>query len=295
MAAEVKTAGAAERTVKPNKKKLKVSSVLITLLIAVIVIIEIYPIFWMLTASLKQQYEWAKYPAYMLNRGFYWQNYVDAWNRGHMSIYFRNSLIYTLISLVFIVYFSATVGFCVTKMQWKWRERVKQFFELGIMVPVATALIPLFQIFQKTKLYNTPYCLILTYTAFGLSLSIYLITGYLRSFPDEIMEAAVIDGCDIYRMLQYVVLPLMKNAIVTVLVLQFFFKWNDLLFSMTFISDTNLKTVQTGLLYFSDEFGSKNWGAIFASVSMSILPMLVLYTILNKTIIEGMTAGAVKG
>jgi ABC-type glycerol-3-phosphate transport system permease component len=151
MAAAVKTAGAEERMVKPNKKKVKVSDVLITLLIAVIVIIEIYPIFWMLTASLKQQYEWAKYPAYMLNRGFYWQNYIDAWNRGHMSIYFRNSLIYTLISLVFIVYFSATVGFCVTKMQWKWRERVKQYFELGIMVPVATALIPLFQIFQKTK------------------------------------------------------------------------------------------------------------------------------------------------
>ena len=87
----------------------------------------------------------------------------------------------------------------------------------------------------------------------------------------------------------------MKNAIVTVLVLQFFFKWNDLLFSMTFISNSDLKTVQTGLLYFSDEFGSKNWGGIFASVSMSILPMLVLYTFLNKAVIEGMTAGAVKG
>ena len=109
------------------------------------------------------------------------------------------------------------------------------------------------------------------------------------------MEAAVIDGCGIYKLMYYVVLPLMKNAIVTVLVLQFFFKWNDLLFSMTFVSSTDLKTVQTGLMYFSDEFGSKNWGAIFASVSMSILPMLLLYTILNKTIIEGMTAGAVKG
>jgi len=87
----------------------------------------------------------------------------------------------------------------------------------------------------------------------------------------------------------------MKNAIVTVLVLQFFFKWNDLLFSMTFINDTKLKTIQTGLLYFQDEFGSKNWGAIFASVSMSVIPMLILYMILNKAVIEGMTAGAVKG
>lgn len=86
-----------------------------------------------------------------------------------------------------------------------------------------------------------------------------------------------------------------ENAIVTVLVLQFFFKWNDLLFSMTFISDSSLKTVQTGLLYFSDEFGGKNWGAIFASVSLSVFPMLILYTLLNKKVMEGMTAGAVKG
>jgi raffinose/stachyose/melibiose transport system permease protein len=163
------------------------------------------------------------------------------------------------------------------------------------MVPTAIALIPLFQIYNKLGWINSPFCLIVTYIAFGLSLSIFLITGYIKALPDEILEAAVIDGCGIYSLMWNVVVPLMKNAIVTVLVLQFFFKWNDLLFSMTFISDTNLKTVQTGLLYFSDEFGSKNWGAIFASVSMSIVPMLVLYTFLNKTIIEGMTAGAVKG
>ena len=144
-------------------------------------------------------------------------------------------------------------------------------------------------------LYNTRWALILSYIAFGLSLSIYLVTGYLRSFPDEIMEAAVIDGCGIYKLLWYIVVPLLKNAIVTVLVLQFFFKWNDLLFSMTFVSSTALKTIQTGLMYFSDEFGSKNWGAIFASISMSIIPMLVLYSVLNKAVIEGMTAGAVKG
>ena len=144
-------------------------------------------------------------------------------------------------------------------------------------------------------LINTRTSLILAYIAFGLSLSIYLITGFLRSLPDEILEAAVVDGCDIYKLMWKVVVPLMKNAIVTVLVLQFFFKWNDLLFSMTFINDTKLKTIQTGLLYFQDEFGSKNWGAIFASVSMSVLPMLFLYMLLNKAVIEGMTAGAVKG
>lgn len=273
----------------------KAKSGLKGLVIFFICMIEIYPLFWMLTASLKQQSEWSEKPAYALNDGFYVQNYVDAWTRGHMSTFFKNSLITTVVSLIFIVIFAVSVGFAVTKMKWKYKDMVARYFSFGIMIPVAIALIPLFQIYSRTNLLNTRASLILTYIAFGLSLSIYLVEGYLRSFPDDIMEAAVIDGCGIYRMMWHIVVPLMKNAIVTVLVLQFFFKWNDLMFSMTFISDSALKTVQTGLLYFSDEFGSKNWGAIFASVSMSVFPMLILYIALNKKVMEGMTAGAVKG
>lgn len=278
-----------------NRKKVTPGSIVSKVIIVLICVIDIYPIIWMLTASLKQSYEWSAKPAYALPDGFYFQNYIDAWNRGHMSTFFFNSVVDTMVSLVFIVMLSVLVGFACTKMQWKGREIVNRYFQLGIMVPVATALIPLFQIYNKMGLYNTRWALILSYIAFGLSLSIYLVTGYLRSFPDEIMEAAVIDGCGIYKLLWYIVVPLLKNAIVTVLVLQFFFKWNDLLFSMTFVSSTALKTIQTGLMYFSNEFGSKNWGAIFASISMSIIPMLVLYSVLNKAVIEGMTAGAVKG
>lgn len=270
-------------------------SIMIKFIIFVICIIEIYPLFWMLTASFKQQYEWADKPAYALNAGFYFKNYIDAWTRGHMSVYFANSFINTMIALVFIVYFTVTAGFALTKMEWKWRKRINSFFGLGIMVPVATALIPLFQIYNKMNLMDTRTSLILAYIAFGLSLSFYLVSGFLRTLPAEIMEASVIDGCGIYKMMWHIVVPLMKNAIVTVLVLQFFFKWNDLIFSMTFISSSNLKTIQTGLLYFQDEFGAKNWGAIFASVSMSVMPLLVLYIALNKKVIEGMTAGAVKG
>mgnify|MGYP000018006478 CR=1 FL=1 len=222
----------------------KVKAAFRGIVIFLLCVIEIYPLFWMLTASFKKQAEWSEKPAYALNDGFYFQNYSDAWTRGHMSTFFKNSLITTLVALVFIVFFSVTVGFAVTKMKWKFRNAVAQYFRFGIMIPVAIALIPLFQI---------------------------------------------------YRLMWHIVTPLMKNSIVTVLVLQFFFKWNDLLFSMTFISDSALKTVQTGLLYFSDEFGSKNWGAIFASVSMSVFPLLILYMALNKKLMEGMTAGAVKG
>lgn len=277
------------------KEKKITKSVLIKIFIFILVIIEVYPIFWMLTAALKKPAEFVTKAAYALPDGLYFQNFIDAWTRGNMGLFFKNSLINTLVSLVFIVVFSMTIGFAVTKMEWKMRGFFEKFFLLGIMVPVATALIPLFQIYNKMGLVNTRLCLILTYIAFGLSLSVFLVTGYMKSLSNDILEASVIDGCGIFSMMWHIVVPLMKNAAVTVLVLQFFYKWNDLIFSMTFISDTKLKTIQTGLLYFQNEFGAKNWGAIFASVSMSVLPMLVLYMILNKTVIEGMTAGAVKG
>lgn len=272
-----------------------VKSILIKIFIIVLVLIETYPIFWMITAALKKPSEFVTKAAYALPDGLYLQNFVDAWTRGNIGLFFKNSLINTFVSLIFIVIFSMTIGFAVTKMEWKLKKFFQRFFLVGIMVPVATALIPLFQIYTKLGLVNTRASLILTYIAFGLSLSVFLVTGYMRSLSNEILEAAVIDGCGIYSMMWHIVVPLMKNAAVTVLVLQFFYKWNDLIFSMTFINDTKLKTIQTGLLYFSNEFGAKNWGAIFASVSMSVLPMLVLYMILNKTVIEGMTAGAVKG
>ena len=275
--------------------KSKLATFAKTALIALVVLINLYPLFWMLTASFKTPTEFVSNPAYALNEGFYLQNYVDAWTRGRMSIYFQNSLINTLASLLFIIVLSVTASFALIKMDWKWRKVVDRYFAFGIMIPVATTLIPLFQIIRGIGWINTRTSLIAVYTASAISFSIYLIAGYLRALPSEIMEAAVIDGCGIYRLLSNIVVPLMKNAIITVLVIQFFFKWNDLLYSMTFVSKASLKTMQTGLLYFEDEFGTKNWGAIFASVSISVLPMLIMYLFLNKAVIEGMTTGAVKG
>ena len=106
----------------------KVKAAFRGIVIFLLCMIEIYPLFWMLTASFKKQAEWSEKPAYALNDGFYFQNYSDAWTRGHMSTFFKNSLITTLVALVFIVFFSVTVGFAVTKMKWKFRNAVAQSF-----------------------------------------------------------------------------------------------------------------------------------------------------------------------
>lgn len=272
-----------------------IATVIGKIFIVLFVIVEIYPILWILMSSMKSTQEFALSASYALPQGFHYQNYIDAWNRGKMNIYFKNSAIVTVISLVFIVFLSTTSSFALTKMRWGLRDKVMKIFLSGIMIPTAVVLIPLYTIYNKTGLLNQYTSLVLTYIAFGLPLSIFLLRGYLTALPDDMMEAAVIDGANIYQVFSRIVLPLMKTGIVTVLVIQFYFRWNDLVFSMTFISDSAMKTIQTGLLFFSDQYGNRNWGAIFACISISVMPTLILYVALNKLVIEGMTAGAVKG
>jgi len=265
------------------------------LVVFAVIVVEVYPILWLLVSSLKTSQEFLVNPSYALPQGFYFQNYMAAWTTGKMGTFFLNSLFVTLVSLVFIVFFSTTVSFALVKMHWKGRSLVLNFLLAGIMVPVTIVLIPLFTMYKATGLLNTHASLIITYVGFGLSLSIYLLTAYLGSLPDEMLEASVMDGCNVYQMFFRIVVPLTANAIVTVIVIQFFFRWNDMLFSMTFISSTALKTIQTGLMFFSDEWGNTDWGAVFAAISIAVIPTLVLYGFLNRLVMSGMTAGAVKG
>ena len=276
-------------------RKKGVLTVIGKILIVLFLFIEIYPIFWILMSSFKSTTEFTLTPSYALPQGIYYQNYVEAWNRGRMSTYFVNSVIVTFVSLFFIMLFSSTSAFALTKMQWKNRARVLTMFLSGIMVPTAVVLIPLYLIYNQVGLINTRFSLILTYIAFGLPLSVFLLRSYLTALPDDMMEASVIDGASIYQVFWHIVLPLMTTGIVTVGVIQFYFRWNDLMFSMTFVNDSALKTVQTGLLYFSDQYGNRNWGAIFACIAISVMPTIVVYISMNKMVIEGMTAGAVKG
>lgn len=276
-------------------QKKKVLIIIGKLLTVLFLFIEIYPIFWILMSSLKPTQEFNLTPSYALPMRPDFGNYVEAWNRGRMNIYFKNSAIVTVVSLLFIILLSTTSSFALTKMRWKFRDKVLKTFLSGIMIPTAVVLIPLYTMFNKMDFLNTRFSLIITYIAFGLPLSIYLLRGYLTALPDDMIEAAVIDGASIYQIFSRIMFPLMKTGIVTVGVIQFYFRWNDLIFSMTFISDTNLKTVQTGLLYFSDMYGNRNWGAIFACIAISVLPTLLIYVIMNKMVIEGMTSGAIKG
>ena len=234
-------------------------------------------------------------PIYALPDGFYWKNYVDAWTRGNMSLYFRNSILVTFPSLLLIILCSVAAAFSIEIMPWRGRNVVLLIFLAGIMIPIQMVLLPLFTIYFNLNLLNSRVGLILAYVAAGMSLNVFLFTGYLKVVPREVLESAIVDGASIYQAFYRIVLPMVSNAIITVALTQFFFIWNDLLLSLTFINDTSMRTVQSGLLSFVGQYGQRQWGPTFAGIAMTVIPTLVLYLALNNFVIKGLTSGAVKG
>jgi raffinose/stachyose/melibiose transport system permease protein len=267
----------------------------ITVVVLLIVILALYPVLWIFMSSLKTNLEFTTNPMWALPQGFEWQNYVQAWTRGHMSTYFVNSLLAVIPSLVIVILLGVSTAFGIEIMQWRYKDATALMFLVGIMVPIQLVLLPLFTSFFKLGLLDTRLALILVYVTFGLPLTVFFLTGYFKTFSREVIEAAIVDGASIYQVFFRVALPMVTNAVVTVALVQFFFMWNDLLVSLTFINNPNLRTVQSGLLSFVGEFGQREWGPTFASVALSVTPTVIVYLLLNQMVMKGMAAGAVKG
>ena len=264
-------------------------------LVAILLAVEVLPIVWLVLQSFKQDNEFSLRPVWALPHGFYWENWKLAWSTGHIGIYFKNSVLATFPSLFFMIALGLGAAFALEVMRWRGRNAVLFLFVAGILIPLQMVLLPLFTVYFHAHLINSLWSLIITYTAFGLPLTVFLMTGYFRAIPREVLEAATLDGASIYKAFFLVVLPMVSNAILTVALVQFFFIWNDLLLSLTFISDDNKRTIQTGLLNFTGQYGQVQWGPTFAAVCMTVLPTLVLYLILNQRVMRGLTSGSLKG
>jgi raffinose/stachyose/melibiose transport system permease protein len=168
-------------------------------------------------------------------------------------------------------------------------------FLAGIMIPGQMILLPLFTVYFKLHLTSTLWPLIITYTAIGLPLTVFMMATYFRSVPREVFEASTLDGASAVRSFWSIGLPMMRSAVFTIALVQFFFLWNDLLIALTFTTQESLRTVQVGLLNFTGQFGVVDYGPTFAAICINMLLVLVLYLFLNQRVMRGLSAGAVKG
>jgi raffinose/stachyose/melibiose transport system permease protein len=265
------------------------------LLVAILLVVELYPLVWLFLGSLKSQSDHLNRPTWSLPSQWLWSNYRTAWVTGNLGVYVRNSAIAVLPSLALVVLLGAAAGFGLQVMRWRLRGPTMLVFLAGIMVPSQMILLPLFTIYYQTGLSGTLWPLIITYTGTGLPLTVFMMATYFRAIPIEPFEAATLDGASIFRTFRSIAFPMVRNAILTVALVQFFFMWNDLLIALTFTNTSSLRTVQVGLLNFTGQFGSVQYGPLFAAICINVFGTLILYLLLNQKVMKGLAGGAVKG
>lgn len=261
----------------------------------VLLIVVVYPLVWLFLGSLKSQYDYLNTPTYTLPTHWMWGNYKAAWVTGDLGLYIRNSVTAVFPALALVILLGGAAGFALQVMKWRLSRPVMLMFLAGIMVPAQMILLPLFTIYYQVGLTGSLWPLIITYTATGMPLTVFMMATYFRAVPGEVIEAAAIDGAGVFRVFFSVALPMMRNAVLTVALTQFFFMWNDLLVALTFTNSNNLRTVQVGLLNFTGQFGSIEYGPLFAAICITVFGTLILFTALNRQVMRGLTGGAVKG
>ena len=285
------------RDVDPNRRGARdfFRRLPIRLLIAVLLIVEVYPILWMLLGSFKTQNEFLNEPFWALPQSWDIVNYIEVFTTGEFGKYILNSVVAVFPSLAIILVFGTAAGFALEVMVWKGRGTVLLLFLAGIMVPAQMILLPLFTIYFRTNMTGTLWPLIITYVALGMPLTVFMMATFFRSVPREIFEASTLDGASIFRSFFSIGLPLVRNALFTIGLVQFFFLWNDLLIALTFTNSSDLRTIQVGLLNFTGEYGAVQYGPTFAAISVNVLGTLLIYVFLNQQVMKGLTAGSVKG
>jgi raffinose/stachyose/melibiose transport system permease protein len=190
---------------------------------------------------------------------------------------------------------AAPAAYAIEKLRFAGSRIVLSYFLLGLMIPIFVSLLPIFQSLGFLGLRNSYWAVVLPQVGFQLPVAIYLYTSFFRSIPNELLEAASIDGAGVFRTFWSVAVPLSINATITIVVYNFIFIWNEFVFANTFLTSDALKTLPVGLNDFVSDMGRRDYGATYAAIVVSILPTIALYLFLNRRIIDSMTAGAVRG
>lgn len=270
-----------------------VSKLFIYIFLVILAVIYLAPLVWMVSVSMKTNAEVFASP-FAMPAVVQLGNYIFAWTKGKLGIAMLNSMIVCGVTLIISLSLGSMSAFAIARMRWKLAGPTLTYIMIGMMVPVHCVLIPLFVRFSQMKLTNSLVGLILPYVTFSLPMIVFLMVGFFRGMPQELLEAACIDGCGIYRTFFRIAIPIARTGFFVSGLMTFVNNWNELLLAMVFISDANKKTLPVTLTYFVGPY-STNYVQMFAAIVVAIMPTILVYCIFSNQIVEGLTAGAVKG
>lgn len=260
----------------------------------IMAIIQIVPLIWLLLFSLKDNNQIFGENSFALPSPVMWGNYTFAFTRGGVGKYFMNSAIVSGFTVSFVLILASMVTYAIIRMKWKLQKAAYVYFLMGLMIPIHSGLLPLFLVLKYLGILNTRVALILPYTAFGLSMAIMIISGFIVAIPRELEEAAAIDGASIYRIFYIIVIPLIKPALAAITIITFKNSWNEMMMATVFINKPELKTLTVGIKSLTGEYVTE-WGVIGAGLMIASLPIIIVYLLSSERIQKGLIAGAVKG
>ncbi|GFH41521.1 ABC transporter permease [Lactococcus hodotermopsidis] len=257
----------------------------------------IYPVLWMVTGSLKNNSEIITGSLNLIPPAWRWENFATGW-KGFGGItfgtFFKNSLIVTSLSTLGTVLSSACVAYAFTRINFKFKGFWFAVMLATMMIPGQIILIPQYIIYNKLGMVGTYIPLILPHW-FGQAFFIYQMVQFMVSIPQELDEAAYMDGCTKYSIFAKIIFPLLKPAIVTTIIIQFYWKWDDFMGPLIYLNKPQSYTVSLALKMFADSSSRTDFGAMFAMSTLSLLPVFIIFLVFNKYLVEGISTSGLKG
>lgn len=278
---------------KTSKATIITAGVFKYLFMILFVLIAVGPIVWAFISSFKT-YSEINSSALSWPSAFRLDNYKAAFQYAPIAKYFLNSVIIVGCSVLLTVALVAMCSYIISRFEFKLKILIVLLISASLMLPAQAISQPLFAMFQKMGIFDTKIGLIIVYSAMGIPMSFFVMTSYYKTISTALEESAYIDGATFLQTFLHIILPLAKPGLVTIALLEFINTWNEFYFALMLTSGDRARTVPIALNYYMGTFAN-NYSALFAAVVMTVLPTILLFIILQRQVMESLTAGAVKG
>jgi N-acetylglucosamine transport system permease protein len=278
-----------------NQLSGKVVTTFIYLFLGFWALIVVFPMLWVIVTSFKTDKEiflspW-KFPAKLI-----FDNFVRAWTKADIGLYFFNSMIVIIPAIFFTLLFSAMAGYVLARYVFPGNRIIFFGFMGGMIFPVMLALVPLFFLLQSFKILDTHFGLILVYIAYSLPFTVFFMTGFMKTLPSELLEAAIMDGANNIQLFFWIVIPLAQNGLVSMGIFNFLGMWNQYILPLVLLTSRSKYVLSQGLSFLEHQQRyQSDWSGLFAAVVIVMLPTLIVYVIFQNQIQRGLTVGALKG
>ena len=257
-------------------------------------LISMFPVLWAVTTALKTDGEVNSFPPTLFPGKLNLGNFSAVIFQSDFPKYLLNSVVVTVICILVATLIAAHAAYALTNFRIRYKKQMMFIILMTSMVPPVAMLVPLYMLSVKLGLYDTRFLLILIYTAWRVPVLAWILRGFFEKLPKELMEAGIIDGCSQAMVFYRIILPISKPGIVSAALLSAVYVWNDFLVSSTFTTKNELRMLSIGLYNYISQYGIQ-WGKLMAAVTISIVPIVILFVLLQRHFVEGMAAGAVKG